>query len=169
LTFITILTISGMLIFLGCVFATGLYKYGGHRIQKRNLYCVALAAFFSICIFGFMEPKSPESIMMALGLSAPIAFFMAYFQIRWFSKRQVDGKLMVSKSTRRNSFILCFCTVVLCNLIVRTHWGSILMKLYWLHLSLCLGWLFSTLFFVWYIAKVEQKLGQSITEKIKNT
>jgi len=169
LTFTTALAITGMLLFLCCVFATRLYKFGGHRIQKRNLYCVALAAFFSICIFGYMEPKSPELIMMAFGLSVPIAFLFGYFQVSWFSKRLVDDKLMLSKSTRRNNFILCFCIVVLCNLIWRTHWGSILIKLYWLHLSLCLGCLFSTLFFVWYVAKVEQKLGQSITEKIKST
>jgi hypothetical protein len=161
--------IVGILIFIiwGC--ATDLYRFGNHRFQKRNLYIAALAAFFSICIFGYMEPKSPLLIMMAFGFSAPIALLFGYFLIRWFLKRQADDKLILPKSFHKKNLISSFCILVLCNIFFRTHWGEILLKLQWVCLSMCLGWLFSSLYFIWYIAKVEKKLGRFIFEEIKNT
>jgi hypothetical protein len=158
--------VLGMLGAIGCAAVTGLFTWGGHRVQKRTLFALSLAIIFTVTIFGF-NPPSLEAWVTILTFGLLLGTLLFLIAKLSFDRNLVGSELMLSPSVRWRNWVTSFGVVLLCNLLFRTEMGEHAMELQWPLQGFVIGFLVSSISMYLYVYGKEVKLGKPIVEKVR--
>ena len=159
--------ILGMAAFVALAGVLGLHRHTGVRHRRRNLYGVAVAAFFLAIVVVMTELESEVRWSAAFVAQATIfAALLATLAIRWtrgyYSKNIVDGVFMSRKPSLPKFFLVYFATFVVVQAAGST---DLLLPVLWPYLlGAAIGFFALTLFSYRHVAQLERDLGRPLLE-----
>lgn len=153
----------GLIIFLVFAYITKLYKFKGTKLKTRMNYALAVSIFFTVLWLlqtdGNMQIIG-KGVIVGLLLSIPLCFYYK----NWIEKRIKGTTIIYKRHQRLKSYLWLIPLLILYEMFVRQDIGKQILESKWPILGIFFSWFISQVFVLFYIIKIERKLGKPILE-----
>jgi tetratricopeptide (TPR) repeat protein len=161
-----IISVSGLIVFLVIIYVTKLYKFKGTKLKTRMNYALALSLFFTMLTLwqtGGEIQVIGKGFLLGCFLGVPLCFYYK----KWTDSRIQGTKIFYKKGQRFRNLLWMIPLFILFQLFVHQDLGKKFLEAEWPMLGIVFSWFISQVFVLFYIIKIERKLGKPILEDEK--
>ncbi|GEM_PF-3254902 len=161
----------GMLGFIIFSYVAKLHKFKGTRLKMRMHYGLGASLFFTL-LFVFQSDGEMEVMVKGLLLGLILSIPLYYYSKKWMNKRIDGATILYERSQYKQNlkeYLLwsIFSIILVTILSAKGLLEQILESTRWLFLGLCFSWFIAQVLILFYINKLEKKLGAPIIEDEK--
>jgi hypothetical protein len=152
-----------LIVFILIMSLSGLYKFKGTRFKTRLIYGLALSIFFALYSLWQIEGNLTtigKGILLGIML-VPLSILYTRY---WIEKRLKGGTILYARNYRLRSWLWFIPFFICLQFLFHSEVGKQLIDAKWPLLGLCFSWLIIQVFSLFYISRLEDKLGHAIME-----
>lgn len=140
-------------------YATGLHRFNGTMLMTRIYYRAAMSVFLSFFIVQFLPWRTTDlGKILLMGALLSIPLFCYY---KRSLNRQIQGTSIIYTRSPHTQFLKAEAAGWLGAAIMMV----VAIELPWALAAYCLGWVLSEVYALFYVEKLENKLGAPIMEE----
>jgi len=158
-----IVSVSGLIIFLVIIYVTKLYKIKGIKLKTRMSYALVLCLFFTILALwqtGGEIQVIWKGVLLGSFLGVPFCFYYK----KWIDSKIQGTKIFYEEGQRYKYLLWMIPLFILLRLFIRSGLGEKFLEAKWPMLGIVFSWFIAQVFVLFYIFKIERKLGKPIVE-----
>jgi tetratricopeptide (TPR) repeat protein len=158
-----IVSVSGLIIFLVIIYVTKLYKIKGIKLKTRMSYALVLSLFFTILAL-WQTGGEIQVIWKGLLLGCFLGVPFCLYYMKWIDSKLQGTKIFYEKGQRYKYLLWMIPLFILLRLFIRHDLGEKFLEAKWPMLGIVFSWFIAQVFVLFYIIKIERKLGKPIVE-----
>lgn len=155
--------VIGTIAFMILMLAAKLHTFKGGALKTRVYFALAISLFFTFLLLFRSDGKIHIiSKGFLLGIILFIPFWL--YTKRWLEKRIEGAVIFYKRKQFRNMLLFLIPVSIIVQISLRTDYGRQIIETTWPFLGLSFSWLFSQVFVLFFIERLERKLGRPIIE-----